>query len=76
MGSEDSVTPSHQSRISKINMPDSYISETEMKFKGTEGFDESVESVEIDLPDSLRLLRRIRAVSALSNSILFWSLPF
>jgi len=85
-GSDDEDSHPHQRRLSivddcttgdcthskHINLKEeeSYIRETELKFKGEEGFDESVVSVETDLPDSLRLLRRIRAISALSNRLM------
>ena len=49
---------------------ENYIADTELKFKGTVGFDEAVTSVSRDLPDSLHLLRRTRAISALSNRLM------
>jgi len=49
---------------------DSYISETEVEFKGNSAFSNTYTSVSHDLPDSLHLLRRTRAVSALSNRLM------
>lgn len=48
-----------------------YISDTEFKFKGQTGlFDASVHSVKSDLSDALVLLRRYRAISALSSRLM------
>ncbi|KAL7533419.1 hypothetical protein ACHAXR_005224 [Thalassiosira sp. AJA248-18] len=62
----------HHSRISSfVSEEENYISETELKFKGEESFDEHIISVATrDLPDSLNLLRRTRAISALSNRLM------
>ena len=50
----------------KITGEDSYISETEIQFKGEEEFGQSILQNVRNLPDSLRLLRRTRAISALA----------
>lgn len=50
----------------KITSEDSYISETEIQFKGEEEFGQSILQNVRNLPDSLRLLRRTRAISALA----------
>ncbi|KAL9178544.1 hypothetical protein ACHAXT_001882 [Thalassiosira profunda] len=49
---------------------ESYISETERKFKGEEGFEDVVSSVAEDFHDTHTLLRRTRAVSALANRLM------
>eukprot|EP00986_Skeletonema_menzelii_P011622 scaffold6065_cov154-Skeletonema_menzelii.AAC.2 len=49
---------------------ESYISETEIKFKGEEEFGESILQSVKNLPDSLELLRRTRAISALASRLL------
>ena len=59
----------HQRRQRSME-EESYISETELRFKGEEGFEESVVSIVKDLPDALRMLRHTRAISALANRLM------
>jgi len=54
------------SRRHSITGEDSYISETEIQFKGEDEFGQSILQNVRNLPDSLRLLRRTRAISALA----------
>ena len=53
-----------------VTREESYISETEIKFKGEEEFGESILQSVKNLPDSLELLRRTRAVSALASRLI------
>jgi class 3 adenylate cyclase len=53
-----------------VTREESYISETEMQFKGEEVFGESILQNVRNLSDSLRLLRRTRAISALASRLL------
>ena len=56
---------------SNISKEETYISETETKFKGEPSFDTHViPRVSHDLLDTLHLLRRTRAISALSNRLM------
>jgi class 3 adenylate cyclase len=64
----DSKIGSKSSKI--VTREESYISETEMQFKGEEGFGESILQNVKNLPDSLRLLRRTRAISALASRLM------
>mmetsp|Transcript_1349 Transcript_1349/g.2217 ORF Transcript_1349/g.2217 Transcript_1349/m.2217 type:complete len:728 (+) Transcript_1349:50-2233(+) len=54
----------------KVTREESYISETEIQFKGEEEFGESILQSVKNLPDSLRLLRRTRAISALASRLM------
>eukprot|EP00985_Skeletonema_marinoi_P023285 scaffold15419_cov206-Skeletonema_marinoi.AAC.2 len=54
----------------KVTREESYISETEIQFKGEDEFGESILQSVKNLPDSLRLLRRTRAISALASRLM------
>lgn len=60
----------HTSEISVVTREESYISETEMQFKGEEEFGDLILQSVKSLPDSLRLLRRTRAISALASRLM------
>ena len=53
-----------------VTREESYISETEIQFKGEDEFGESILQNIENLPDSLQLLRRTRAISALSSRLM------
>lgn len=53
-----------------VSREESYISETEIQFKGEDEFGESILKGINNLPDSLRLLRRTRAISALASRLI------
>lgn len=67
--SPQTTAHSLEKQLRRANKVQSYISETELKFKGQEEFDELILSAAED-SDSLLVLRRTRAVSALANRLM------
>lgn len=62
--------PTSNKKNREVTREESYISETEIQFKGEEEFGESILKGINNLPDSLRLLRRTRAISALASRLI------
>ena len=67
---EEKGRPPCLRRNSSSNITESYISETEIQFKGEDEFGETILQSIKTLPESLRLLRRTRAISALASRLI------